>query len=138
MAGCCIMSHMRVLIATMLCAVPLALFAQDAPPGGGQKKGGGMGPPKNLKILKPEEIRQAMGAFRVALGVQCTYCHVQGDFASDENPKKDVARMMLGMVHDINAKFPGSDAKQFVTCYTCHRGAATPLTAPPPAAAQGQ
>jgi hypothetical protein len=120
---------MRLLIATMLCLLPLT--AQDAPPQGGQKKGGG-GPPKNLKILTAEEVRPAMGAFRVALGVQCSYCHVQGDFASDENPKKNVARMMLGLVHDVNAKFPG-EAKQRVTCYTCHRGAAEPLTAPPAA-----
>jgi hypothetical protein len=36
------------------------------------------------------------------------------------------------MVQDVNAKFP--DAKEHVTCYTCHRGAQEPLTAPPPAA----
>jgi len=120
---------MRLLIATMLCLLPLA--AQEAPPGGGQKKGPG-GPPKNLKILTPEQVRPAMAAFRAALGVQCSFCHMPPDFASDENPKKDVARMMLNLVHDINAKFPG-DGKMRVTCYTCHRGATTPLTQPPPA-----
>ena len=118
---------MRLLIAMMLCLLPLA--AQDAPPGG-QRKGGPMGPPKNLKILQPDQVLPAMQGFRLALGVQCTYCHVRGDFASDENPKKDIARMMLNMVHDINSKFPG-DYKEHVTCYTCHRGAAAPLTAPP-------
>lgn len=125
---------MRLLIATLVCLVPLV--AQDAQQGG-QKKGGGQ-PHKNLKILKDDEVRSAMGAFRVALGQQCTYCHVQGDFASDENPKKNIARMMIAMVHDINSKFPGDASKARVTCYTCHRGAATPLTAPPPAAAPGQ
>jgi hypothetical protein len=124
---------MRLLIATMVCLLPL-MMAQDAPKGG-QKKGGG-GPPKNLKILKPEEVRPMMGAFRVALGTGCDHCHIQGDFASDENPKKDIARMMIGMVHDINAKFPG-DAKERVTCYTCHRGAVVPLTTPPAPAAPG-
>ena len=59
----------------------------------------------------------------------CSYCHVQGDFASDDNPKKDMARMMISMVKDINAKFP--DGKMHVTCFTCHRGAEEPLTAPP-------
>ena len=73
-----------------------------------------------------------MGAFRTALGVQCTYCHVQGDFSSDENPKKEVARHMIVMMREINAKFP--DGKEHVSCYTCHRGAEEPLTAP--AAAQ--
>lgn len=95
-----------------------------------------MEPPKNLKILTPEQVRPAMRAFTVALGVQCDFCHIQGDRASDENPHKNVARMMLTMVHDVNAKFP--DGKEHVTCYTCHRGAAMPLTAPAPAAAPGQ
>jgi hypothetical protein len=121
---------MRLLIATMVCLLPL--MAQDAPKGGGQKKGGG-GPPKNLKILPPDGLIGVMRSYTVALGVKCDHCHMQGDFASDDNPKKTIARMMIGMAHDINAKFPG-DAKERVTCYTCHRGAATPLTAPPPAA----
>jgi hypothetical protein len=72
--------------------------------------------------------------------VQCNHCHVPPaggppDFASDENPKKEVARNMILMARDINAKFP-QDGKRRVTCYTCHRGAAIPLTAPPPEAAK--
>jgi hypothetical protein len=125
---------MRLLSFTMLClstVLCVALLAQDAPPQ--KKKGGGGGPPKNLKVLKPDtNIRAVMGGFRVALGVQCTYCHAEGDFASDENPKKEIARHMIAMAQDINGKFP--DGKEHVTCYTCHRGAAAPLTAPPPAA----
>lgn len=88
-------------------------------------------PHKNLKILKDENIGQIMQGFRAALGVQCTECHVQGNFASDENPKKDVARHMITMVAEINKNFP--DGKEHVTCYTCHRGAVAPLTAPPAA-----
>ena len=111
-----------------------ALFAQQ-PPGGGGKKG--MPAPKNLQVLKvpPTNLLATMNAYRVALGVQCTFCHMQGDFASDENPFKATARMMITMVQDINAKFP--DGQEHVTCYTCHRGANKPLTEPaaaPPAA----
>ncbi len=87
--------------------------------------------PRNLKVLKGETGEQVMAdmrAFRTALGVECGYCHVRGDFASDENPKKEIARNMLAMAREINAKFP--DGKQHVTCYTCHRGAAEPATAP--------
>jgi photosynthetic reaction center cytochrome c subunit len=124
----CIMTLMRLLIATMLCLLPL--MAQDAPKGG-QKKGP-PGPPKNLKVLPAEGLLQTMRSFTVALGVRCDHCHVLPDMASDENPKKDVARMMIGMVHDINAKFP-ADAKVHVTCYTCHRGAVLPLETAPPA-----
>jgi Photosynthetic reaction centre cytochrome C subunit len=87
--------------------------------------------PKNLKVLPPDtNIRATMMAFAGALGQQCFFCHVQGDFASDENPKKITARHMIQMVNEINAKFP--DGKVHVSCYTCHRGATMPLTAPPP------
>ena len=68
-----------------------------------------------------------MQSFRLGLGVQCDFCHVKGDFASDENPKKDIARKMIVLAQDVNAKF--SDGKEHVTCYTCHRGAQEPKTA---------
>ena len=107
-----------------LCAQP----PQEAP-----KKGPGGGPPKNLKILTPDQLRSGiMRQFTVALGVRCDHCHTPPDMSSDDNAKKNVARMMIGMVRDINAKFP--DAKEHVTCYTCHRGKVTPEMAPPPAA----
>jgi photosynthetic reaction center cytochrome c subunit len=104
-------------------------LAQDAPKRG---PGGPPQPAKNLKILKDEEVRPMMGAFRAALGQQCNFCHVQGDFAADTNPKKDIARKMIKMMNDDNAVF--ADGKVHVTCYTCHRGKTTPETAPPPAA----
>ena len=99
-----------------------ALHAQDAP-----KKAPSA--PKNLKLLQPAEVRPMMGAFRTALGVECTFCHVQGDFASDDNPHKETARHMITLMRDINGKFP--DGKVHVSCYTCHRGAQEPITAPP-------
>jgi hypothetical protein len=70
------------------------------------------------------------------LGVHCDACHIAGDFSSDENPKKAIARHMFEMTRDINAKFP--DGKEHVTCYTCHRGAVEPLTAPAAADAAGK
>lgn len=124
---------MRILL-PLLIALPL--LAQEPPPAGGAKKGP-MGPPKNLKLLKPEDIRPMMGAFRVALGGQCTTCHVQGDFASDEKPEKEMARKMIVMTREINAKFPDGNANH-VTCYTCHRGDEHPKTTPDAAAAPHQ
>ena len=115
---------------SLLIAIPL--LAQEPPAGAERKKGGPPPAPKNLKLLKPEEVRPMMGAFRVALGSQCTFCHVQGDFASDEKPKKETARMMITMTREINAKF--TDGKDRVTCYTCHRGDHDPKTAPDAAA----
>ncbi len=125
------MSAMRFSLVLLLTVLPLC--AQ--PPQEGGRKGGGA-PHKNLKIIKDEEVRPMMGAFVRSLGVQCTYCHVQGNFASDDNPKKETARMMITMAHELNAKFP--DGKVHVTCYTCHRGKTVPETeAPPPAPAPG-
>ena len=83
------------------------------------------------KKTQPVTQLTGAGAMRkatVGLGVMCDACHVQ-DRASDEKPMKVTARMMFAMVKDLNAKFP--DGKEHVTCYTCHRGAQTPLTAPP-------
>jgi photosynthetic reaction center cytochrome c subunit len=123
---------MRLILAVVLLLVPFCLSAQE--------KEGKKGPPptpKNLKVLtgeSGEQVIMTMRAFRTALGVQCTFCHVQGDFASDDNPKKETARMMLMMARDINSKFP--DGQRHVTCYTCHRGATTPATEPPAAPAQ--
>ncbi len=117
---------MRLLLAVVL-LVPVCLSAQDKP----------KGPPppmKNLKILTGEpreQVIMTMRAFTVALGVQCVYCHVQGDFASDDNPKKETARNMLKLAGEVNSKFP--DGKRHVTCYTCHRGATEPATEPPAA-----
>jgi photosynthetic reaction center cytochrome c subunit len=122
---------MRLILAVVLLLVPVCLSAQEK---------GGKGPPptpKNLKILtgeSGEQVIMTMRAFRTALGVQCTFCHVQGDFASDDNPKKETARMMLTMAREINAKFP--DGKRHVSCYTCHRGATEPATEPPATPAQ--
>ena len=62
---------------------------------------------KNLSLLAPDsDIPFVMRSFTQALGVQCVYCHVQGDFASDANPKKEVARKMIAMVRQIDASFP--------------------------------
>lgn len=120
---------MRILL-TLLIAIPL--FAQ---PPAGEKKGGPQ-PHKNLKILTDDEVRPMMGAFTAALGMKCTGCHVQGDFASDANPKKDVARAMIAMVREDNSKFLAG--KTQLTCYTCHRGESMPKTAAEPAAPKAE
>jgi hypothetical protein len=93
--------------------------------------------PTNLKILKVSsgaEVGQIMRTFTTGLGVQCVYCHIQGNFASDENPKKEIARHMITMTQQINGNFP-EGGKLRVSCYTCHRGEAEPKTAPEPKAA---
>jgi hypothetical protein len=119
------------ILALML--LPTSLLAQErgAPPA-----------PKNLKVLTPDvNVLIVMQGVNTALGVQCNYCHVQGDFASDQNPKKEIARKMFQMLKQVSLSFPdnGNDfsnsrylpfpeGKQYVTCYTCHQGALTPAS----------
>jgi len=109
-----------------------AAVAQDK---GGEKGKGGGRAPQNLKVLKLEpgaNIGQIMRTYTTGLGVQCNFCHVQGNCASDDNPKKDVARKMIQVVDHANATI-SADGKAVVTCYTCHRGEEHPKSAAPAA-----
>ncbi|MBV9503851.1 MAG: c-type cytochrome, partial [Acidobacteriia bacterium] len=110
-----------------LLIVGVALFAQEK----GKKGPSPFEHPTNLKLLKPDNLRETMQNFSASLGVMCAYCHVQGNFPSDDNPKKETARMMISMAREINAKFP--DGQQHVRCYTCHRGMTEPATEAPKA-----
>ena len=107
----------------------LPLCAQPPQEGGKRERPA----PKNLKVLTPEQLHSGiMQKYAAALGQRCGFCHVQGDFASDEKQTKLTARHMIEMTQHINSQFP--DGKEHVTCYTCHRGATAPLTGPPDAA----
>lgn len=130
--------RMRILAALLFVLLPAA--AQEAPkPEAASKQEApkqekrAAPPPTNLKILKVTtgaQVGQIMRTFTAGLGVQCSYCHIQGNFASDDNPKKATARKMIVMMQKINAGF--EDGKMHVSCYTCHRGEAEPKTAPEP------
>jgi len=117
---------MRLILLVAL-LLPIGALAQE-----GAKKGPPP-EPKNLKVLKDlprEQLIPVMRSFTVSLGVKCDHCHVQGDFSSDENPKKEIARNMIVMTQQIGTHFR-EDGKHHVTCYTCHRGTTEPLTGPP-------
>lgn len=108
------------------------LFAQ--PPQDGKQKRAPQAP-KNLQVLTVDDLRSGiMRKFAAALGGNCQTCHVPGDNASDENPHKVIARKMILMTREINAKFP--DGKDHVSCYTCHRGQHEPAMEPPAADAK--
>jgi hypothetical protein len=140
------MSDLRTSLLAMclLLSPALAQTPQNAPQSPAQDtakqdaaKKGPPPPPTNLKVLKVStgaEVSQIMRTFTAALGQQCTYCHVAGNYASDENPKKEMARKMIRMTQQINTNFP--DSKMYVSCYTCHRGDAQPKTAPEPKAGE--
>jgi photosynthetic reaction center cytochrome c subunit len=122
------------LVVSLLTAFVSAVSAQDAAPTPAMMDTPGV---HLLKGLTVPEFQDEMNFMVVALGVNCGYCHVRGNFASDANPKKDTARRMLEMVNAINHQyFPDYKPAKYesrlgkVTCYTCHQGAATPTTAP--------
>jgi len=88
---------------------------------------------KVLRGLNVREFEAEMQLMNQALGVACGHCHVRGNFASDENPRKASARRMLEMARAINQQFfpdfqPPEGASRLgkVTCFTCHQGSEKP------------
>ena len=89
---------------------------------------------KILKGLTVPEFEAEMQLMNQALGVACGHCHApRNNFASEENPRKAVARRMLEMTQAINRQFfpeyrPASEESRLgkVTCFTCHQGAERP------------
>ena len=86
---------------------------------------------KNVQLLKEVPASQfidAMRSFSMSLGEDCEFCHVQGNFASDDKPAKTMARKMITMTHSINDQTFGG--RMEVRCYTCHQGQAEPQSHP--------
>ena len=98
--------------------------------------------PINLKVLPKNishaELDSTMKSFNVALGVKCGHCHAAKangerglDFASDENPMKNVARSMIKMTKRINKKYfkyEHEGVLKNISCKTCHNGTEEPFT----------
>lgn len=97
--------------------------------------------PVNLKVLPhdiaPVALGRLMKRYAQDLGVSCSYCHVENtetgklDYASDESGRKQTARLMIGMLGDINDKYLAQlegDRRYAapVTCGNCHQGRSNP------------
>jgi len=96
--------------------------------------------PKNIKVLPKDisgdDIDKLMHRYEQDLGVPCAYCHEENpqtkqiDFASDENPIKQTARMMISMTSDLNTKYLTQlgDRRyaEPLTCGNCHQGQVEP------------
>jgi len=114
-----------------------ALALAQAPAGGGQANGANAAnaAPMNLQVMPKTSTRAQviaqMNAFGASLGVGCNYCHVPGNFASDDNPIKKTARQMYLMRDAINLMMPSVTDKSVgaparVLCSTCHGGLPIP------------
>jgi cytochrome c2 len=99
--------------------------------------------PTNLKVLPKnishDDLDKVMDGFKAALGVKCNFCHSPRkdnpkrlDFASDENPKKEIARDMMRMTNKINKKYFHETDKEGkltnISCASCHNGKEEPVT----------
>jgi photosynthetic reaction center cytochrome c subunit len=86
---------------------------------------------KNIEVLKgvpASQVIPAMQFITASLGVECTFCHVEGHLEKDDKEPKQIARDMMQMTFALNKNnFQGH---RDVTCYSCHRGAPNPLTIP--------
>jgi photosynthetic reaction center cytochrome c subunit len=89
---------------------------------------------KNIQVLRGLTVDQFMGTMGFiasSLSMNCSECHdlsEGGSYATDDNPRKQMARRMILMVDALNkTNFAG---KREVTCYSCHRGASRPKITP--------
>ena len=124
------------LVVLVLLAVSTRVHAQ--PPG--------KWPPDSLvnvqviaKTTAPVQVWGMMRNIAGGLGVSCTFCHVgndtspleQIDFASDQKRNKLVARQMMRLVQEVNARLDTIPARPTptvtVNCATCHCGVSRPV-----------
>jgi hypothetical protein len=88
---------------------------------------------KNIQLMTKApagSLPTNMSIYASALGVSCDYCHVPGDWESDEKPAKRTARRMITMFTEFPKYFEGS-RQPSMQCYTCHHGSAKPERQPP-------
>ena len=86
---------------------------------------------KNITQLKgtpADQLGPSMQFIAASLGVQCTFCHVQDKMDADDKNAKKTARAMMAMTAMINKESFGG--RQQITCYSCHRGSARPVSIP--------
>src|ERR1700726_386335 len=86
---------------------------------------------KNIQVLKgipADQLIPAMQFITASLGVECEYCHDHQAMDNDDKKPKKIARKMMTMMFDIDKN--NFDGRLEVTCYSCHRGAAKPVSIP--------
>ena len=86
---------------------------------------------KNIKVLTDmpaEQMGKVMNLMSASLGVNCNFCHVEGDFSKDDKEEKQTARQMITMTFALNKNY--FDNRPEVSCNTCHNGKTHPQNAP--------
>jgi len=138
-----LMKSLWIVVAIVL-ATGAAVVAEE-PAGAGQDA------PMDLEVLPSswsrEQVSALMQAVGTSLGVRCSHCHAEDpdapaplpgqsprlDYSLNTKPEKEVGRTMLRMTMELNAatRSPDDDASvEKISCFTCHRGEATPARDP--------
>ena len=86
---------------------------------------------KNIQVLKgvpADQLIPAMQFVTASLGVNCGFCHVEGQFEKDDKKPKETARKMMTMMFAINKN--NFEGHRDVTCNSCHHGSTKPVATP--------
>lgn len=90
---------------------------------------------KNIQLLKGMPAGRLLAVMEVgyskSLGVNCTHCHVAGQWEKEEKPTKQITRDMSAMAKAINTEYLKGiknlkSPNPVVNCTTCHRGQVKP------------
>lgn len=90
---------------------------------------------KNIQLLKGMPAGRVLAVMQIgyskSLGVDCTHCHVAGQWEKEEKPTKQITRDMSAMVKAINSEYLKNiknlkTPNPVVNCTTCHRGQVKP------------
>ena len=85
---------------------------------------------KNIKVLNEmpaEQMGKVMNLFAASLGVNCNYCHIEGDFSKDGKEEKETAREMIKMNLALSKDYFNNRPE--ISCNTCHQGHTHPQSA---------
>jgi hypothetical protein len=90
---------------------------------------------KNIQMLKAVPAGRLLRVMELgyakSLGVNCTHCHVAGEWEKEDKPTKQIARDMAAMAANINKELLPKiknlkSAEPVINCTTCHRGQTKP------------
>ena len=90
---------------------------------------------KNIQMFKAMPAARLLRVMELgyakSLGVNCTHCHVAGQWEKEDKPTKQIARDMAAMAANINneqlKKIKNLKSKEpVINCTTCHRGQIKP------------
>jgi hypothetical protein len=85
---------------------------------------------KNIQVMKDAPAGRLLLVMRVAyaasLGVECSHCHVPGEWEKDDKAPKAIARQMWAFMRETNQRLSAIRPGAGVNCTTCHRGETKP------------